>query len=112
MPREEFFVSSGACVFHGTVPHPGWIKFLCCRYNTDMKIDARIQGLTETMKRLKELFPSCNSEDTSIDVLTHTKKDAQQIRAFAAMSGFKTALHHESGFYRVSITGASCGCYR
>ena len=77
-----------------------------------MKIDARIQGLTETMKQLKEIFPSCSSEETSIDVLTHTKKDAQQIKAFAAMSGFKTALYHESGIYRVSITGASCGCHR
>ena len=77
-----------------------------------MKIDARLQGLTETMKQLKEHFPSCISEDTAIDVLTHTKKDALQIKAFAAMSGFKTAVYDETGYYRVSITGASCGCHR
>jgi len=77
-----------------------------------MTIDAREADLTGVLKRLKELFPSCSSETETIEVITDNKKDAKQVKAFAALSGFKTAIYHEDGYYRVSISGSSCGCFR
>lgn len=77
-----------------------------------MLIDARTVEITDTLKKLRELFASYDCATDLLDVLVSDKKDAQQIRAFASMSGFKTAFYHTDGYYKVSITGSSCGCYR
>ena len=77
-----------------------------------MRIDARRSEITEALKKLREVFCSCRGDDTSIEVLTRDNKDAQQVRAFAAMSGFTTAVYPEDGYFRVHITGSSCACFR
>jgi len=77
-----------------------------------MVIDARKGEITDILKKLKDLFPSCNCEEETIEVITINNKDAKQVKAFAAISGFKTAIFHEDGHYRVSISGSSCGCFR
>jgi len=77
-----------------------------------MIIDARTREMADTLKQLKKLFPSHDNEVDPLEVLVRDKKDAGDVRAFASMSGFKTALYHETGYYRVIITGVSCGCSR
>lgn len=77
-----------------------------------MIIDARTREMTDTLTQLKALFPSYDNEADPLEVLVKDKKDAGDVRAFASMSGFKTALYHETGHYRVIITGSSCGCSR
>lgn len=76
-----------------------------------MIIDARTGEMTDTLKQLKELFPSHDNEADPLEVFVRDKKDAREVRAFSAMSGFKTALYHEDGHYRVIISGSSCGCF-
>ncbi len=77
-----------------------------------MIIDAQTSEITDTLKQLRELFRSHDNEADPLEVLSTDRKDAEQIKAFACMSGFKTALCHKHGHYCVSITGASCGCCR
>ena len=77
-----------------------------------MNIDARQTELTDVLKRLRSLFPSFCSDEATLDVITDNKKDAKQVKAFASMSGFKTALYNEDCHYRVSIFGSSCGCVK
>ncbi len=77
-----------------------------------MIIDARSGELVDALKRLKELFPIHDNEADPLEVLVRDKKDAGEIRAFASLSGFKTSLYHEGGYYRVIVKGASCGCSR
>ncbi len=77
-----------------------------------MLIDARTGEITDILKQLKAIFPSCCSDEETIEVITINNKDAQKVKAFAAISGFKTAIYHEDDHYRVSISGSSCGCFR
>lgn len=76
-----------------------------------MIIDARRSEITDALKQLRELFPSHDNVADPLEVFVTDKKDAQQIRAFASMSGFKTAIYHEDDHYRISISGSSCGCF-
>lgn len=76
-----------------------------------MIIDARAKDLADALKQLKELFSSHDNETDPLEILVRDKKDAGEIRAFASMTGFKTALYHEDGYYRITVIGASCGCH-
>lgn len=75
-----------------------------------MKIDARGSMLTDVLKRLKEVTSSGSVRKEAIEVITASRTDAKQVKAFASMSGFETALYQEDDHYRVTISGDSCGC--
>ncbi|MBI5634988.1 MAG: hypothetical protein HZA15_16085 [Nitrospirae bacterium] len=75
-----------------------------------MVIDARTREITDTLKQLRELFPTHDNEADPLEVLVRDKKDARKVRAFTTMSGFKTTLYQEDSNYRASISGSSCGC--
>lgn len=77
-----------------------------------MIIDARPGDIVDALKQLKELFSSHDNLADPLEVLVRNRKDAGEIRAFASMTGFKTALYHEDGYYRIMIIGASCRCHR
>ncbi|MBI5848293.1 MAG: hypothetical protein HZB31_10180 [Nitrospirae bacterium] len=68
--------------------------------------------MTDTLLQLREMFPSLADEADSLEVLVCVREDAVRVRAFAAMSGFRTELCREDDHYRISISGSSCGCCR
>ncbi len=76
-----------------------------------MLIDGRERILDELLKELRVLFPSC-ADDSVMEVLLASQDSARKVKAFAAMSGFRTSLQRESDGYRVTISGSSCGCFR
>ncbi|MFO0754358.1 MAG: hypothetical protein U0411_13675 [Thermodesulfovibrionales bacterium] len=77
-----------------------------------MVIDARGTEPRELLLRLRELFAqNCNNE-ISLEVLLPSRQEAKKTKAFAEMSGYRTALEPGEGCYSVRITGVSCRCVR
>ncbi|MCC6347344.1 MAG: hypothetical protein IT388_09190 [Nitrospirales bacterium] len=77
-----------------------------------MVIDARGTESRELFLRLREIFARNCTSEISLEVLLSSRQEAKKTKAFAGMSGYRTALDAGEGYYSVRITGVSCRCIR
>ena len=64
--------------------------------------------LTALFLRLKAIFASQCGMDVNVDVLVRNLRDSKKVSGFAAMSGCRTDVNENDGFYTVRITGSVC----
>jgi len=71
-------------------------------------IDARGIELKEVYIRLKEILASKLGAEVFIEIRLGTLNDTRSVKAFVSMTGCKTEVREEEGYYVVVIKGSPC----
>ncbi len=73
-----------------------------------MHIDARNLDSNELLSKLKDLMASSHGCEVDLEVIVSLASESKRVKSFAAMSGCRTEVTIQEGYYIMHITGSPC----
>lgn len=75
-----------------------------------IEIDVRDLRGRALFEKIRDEFTCFCREELEAEILTSDRRNLPKILAFVAMSGGKSHVEEQPGYWRIRVTGDACSC--